>query len=61
VLLNQTTWELARDCQERLIAEHTQVRLVEQRASIRESIGRRVIAVGRRIAGEPSLLVARSR
>ena len=58
---SQTTLELARERQERLIAEHLQARLVENRSSIRQSIGRRVIAVGQRIAAEPSLELARSR
>lgn len=58
---SQTTLELARERQERLIAEHLQARLVENRSSIRQSIGRRVIAVGQRIAAEPSLGLARSR
>jgi hypothetical protein len=58
---SQTTLELARERQERLIAEHLQGRVVEQRSSIRQSIGRRVIAVGHRIAAEPSLELARSR
>ena len=58
---SQTTLELARERQERLIEEHLQGRSVEQRFSIRQSIGRRVIAVGHRIAAEPSLELARSR
>jgi len=59
--LNLLALDLARERQERLIEEHLQGRLVENRASIRRSIGRRVIAVGRRIAAEPSLELARSR
>ena len=59
---NLLAFELARERQERLIDEHLQARrLVEHRASIRTSIGRRVIAVGRRIAAEPSLELVRSR
>ncbi len=59
---NQTALELARERQERLIEEHQQERLFERhRSSIRQSIGRRVIAVGHRIAAEPSLELARSR
>ena len=58
---SQTALELARERQERLIAEHMQARLVGDRSSIRQSIGRRVIAVGQRIAAEPSLGLARSR
>jgi hypothetical protein len=53
--------ELARERQEQLIEEHLRGRLVEHRSSIRLSIGRRVIAVGQRIAAEPSLGLARSR
>ncbi|MEJ7748741.1 MAG: hypothetical protein WKF56_05535 [Candidatus Limnocylindrales bacterium] len=54
--------ELARERQERLVAELAQERLVAPRSfSVRRSFGRRVIAVGRRIAAEPSLELARSR
>ena len=58
---NQLSLELARERQERLIEEHAQARLVEPRSSFRQSIGRRVIAVGQRIAAEPSLGLVRSR
>ena len=59
---NQTALELVRMRQEELIAESVQQRRVQRiRPSIRRSIGRRVIAVGRRIAAEPSLELARSR
>jgi hypothetical protein len=58
---NQLALELARERQERLIEEHMQTRLVEQRPSIRRSIGRRIIAVGERIAAERPLELARSR
>ena len=58
---NQLALELARERQERLIAEHLQGRLFENRSSFRQAIGRRVIAVGERIAAEPSLKLARSR
>jgi hypothetical protein len=58
---SQTALELARERQERLIAEHLQARLVENRSSIRRSIGHRLIAIGQRIAAEPSLGLARSR
>ena len=57
---NQLALELARERQERLIEEVARERLVEQRSSIRRSIGRRVIAVGERIADQP-LELARSR
>ena len=57
-----TTIELARERQERLIAEAALLRPVERRPStIRRFLGRRVIAVGRRIAAEPGLELARSR
>jgi hypothetical protein len=59
--LNQLALELARERQEQLIEEHLQGRLVENRLSIRRSIGRRFIAVGRRIAAEPSLELAQFR
>jgi hypothetical protein len=58
---NQLALELALERQERLIEEHTQARLVEQRPSIRRSIGRRIIAVGERIAADQPLELARSR
>ncbi|MGH2474674.1 MAG: hypothetical protein ACRDIL_05365 [Candidatus Limnocylindrales bacterium] len=55
-------FELARMRQEELIAESALVRRIQRnRPSIRRSIGRRVIAVGERIAAEPSLKLARSR
>jgi hypothetical protein len=60
--LNQLALELARERQERLIEEHLHSRRApESRASIRRFVGRRVIAVGQRIAAEPSLELARSR
>jgi hypothetical protein len=58
---NQLALELARERQERLIEEIARERLVEQRPSIRQAIGRRVIAVGERIAAEHPLELARSR
>jgi hypothetical protein len=58
---NQLALELARERQEQLIEEHLQGRRLEHRASIRQSIGRRIIAIGHRIAAEPSLELARSR
>jgi hypothetical protein len=58
---SQITLELARERQERLIEEHLQGRLVARRPSFRRFIGRRVIAVGQRIAAEPSLELVRSR
>jgi hypothetical protein len=59
---NQTALELARERQERLIEEHLRVRRApEHRESIRRFIGRRVIAVGQRIAAEPSFELARFR
>jgi hypothetical protein len=59
---NQLALELARERQERLIEEHLHARRVpEHRASIRRSIGLRLIAAGQRIAAEPSLELARFR
>ena len=58
---NQLALELARERQERLIEELARARVVEQRPSIRQAIGRRVIAVGERIAAEQPLELARSR
>ena len=58
---NQLAFELARERQERLIEEVARERLVERRSSFRQSIGRRVIAVGERIAAEQPLELARSR
>ena len=60
--LNQLAYELARERQERLIEELARERLLnDARSSIRRSIGRRVIAVGERIAAESRLELARSR
>ena len=59
--LNQVTLELARERQEQLIEEHRQERLAQNRSSIRQFVGRRIIAVGQRIAAESSLELARSR
>ena len=61
MILNHFPLELVRERQERLIKEAEQARLVESRSSIRRSIGRRVIAVGERIAAESRLELARSR
>jgi mannose-6-phosphate isomerase-like protein (cupin superfamily) len=59
---NQIALELARERQEQLIAEMAQARRVQpSRASIRRSIGRRVIAMGERIAAESHLELAQSR
>ena len=59
---NQMAYELARERQERLIEELARERLLDDgRSSIRRSIGRRVIAVGERIAAESRLELARSR
>jgi hypothetical protein len=59
---NQIALELARERQEQLIAEMAQARRIQSsRPSIRRSIGRRVIAMGERIAAESHLELARSR
>jgi hypothetical protein len=59
---NQIALELAHLRQEELIAESARSRRVPRNSpSIRRSIGRRVIAVGERIAAEPALELARSR
>ena len=59
---NQMAYELARERQERLIEELARERLLDDgRLSIRRSIGRRVIAVGERIAAESRLELVRSR
>jgi len=58
---NQLALELARERQERLIEEHLRARRDSNRSSFRQSIGRRIIAVGHRIAAEPSLELARFR
>jgi hypothetical protein len=53
---------VARDQRARDIAQAAnERRFAIERASIRRSVGRRVIAVGQRIAAEPSLELARSR
>jgi hypothetical protein len=58
---NQLALELARERQERLLDEAARIRVVEQRASLRQVLGRRVIAVGERIAADQPLELARSR
>ena len=62
---NQIALELARDRQEELIADAARKRRSSDsrpsHPSIRQSIGRRVIAVGERIAADPALELARSR
>ena len=58
---DQLALELARERQERLLEEVARERLVEQHPSIRQAIGRRVIAVGERIAADQPLELARSR
>jgi hypothetical protein len=61
VHINLLTLEQARELREQQIEELRWSRLIEGRMSIRQSIGRRVIAIGQRIAAEPSLELARSR
>ena len=65
---NQTALELARMRQDELIEASARKRrsahrleAAHSRPSIRRSIGRRVIAVGERIAADPALELARSR
>jgi hypothetical protein len=59
---NQIALELAHLRQEELIAVAARERRSPRgEPSIRRSIGRRVIAVGERIAAEPALELARSR
>ncbi|MBA2757923.1 MAG: hypothetical protein H0U37_10875 [Chloroflexi bacterium] len=53
---------VVREAQQREIERAAQARLLaSSRPSFRRSVGHRVIAVGRRIAAEPSLELARSR
>ena len=61
MILNHFPLELVRERQERLIEEAARARLVENRSSIRQSIGRRLIAAGERLAAESRLELARSR
>jgi hypothetical protein len=62
---NFLAFQLARERQERLIEELARERSltredrIERRLSIRRLIGRRVIAVGERIAADPGLELAR--
>jgi hypothetical protein len=62
---NYLAFQLARERQERLIEELARERLlareprIERRLSIRRLIGRRVIAVGERIAADPGFELAR--
>ncbi len=54
--------DVARERQQRAVEQASiDERLARSRPSIRRSLGRRVIAVGQRIAAEPSLELARSR
>ena len=54
--------DIARERQERAIEQAAIERcLARPRPSFRRSLGHRLIAVGRRIAAEPSLELARSR
>jgi hypothetical protein len=58
----QVALEIARDFQTREIEQAAlQRRFSSPRPSVRRSLGRRVIALGQRIAAEPSLELARSR
>jgi hypothetical protein len=66
VNFNQIALELARDRREELIAEAARTRRFSDgrptgHTSIRRAIGRRVIAVGERIAADRALELARSR
>ena len=59
---NQIALELARERHEQLIAEMAHSRQTQpSRPSIRRSIGRRLIAMGERIAAESPLELAQSR
>jgi hypothetical protein len=59
---NQIALELAQLRQEELIAESARARRAPRNSpSIRRSIGRRVIAMGERIAADSALELARSR
>jgi hypothetical protein len=57
--------DIARERQQQAIEQHSIDRQLAahgpQRPSMRRSVGRRVIALGQRIAAEPSLELARSR
>jgi len=54
--------DIARERQQRAIDQASiDRRLARPRPSVRRSFGRRVIAVGQRIAAEPSLELAQSR
>jgi hypothetical protein len=60
---NQLPLELARERQQRLIDEVARARAVEiePRPSLRQAVGRRVIAIGAWLAEEHPLELARSR
>jgi hypothetical protein len=54
--------DIARERQQRAIEQASiERRLARPRSSIRQSVGRRFITLGHRIAAEPSLELARSR
>ena len=61
MLNTRIAFELAREFQDREIERAATARRFDSpRPSIRRSVGRRVIAVGQRIAAEPSLELAGS-
>ena len=62
--MQQQPWlalALAQYQRERQIESAARERLVGQSPSVRRAVGRRIMAVGARIAAEPSLELARSR
>jgi hypothetical protein len=62
--MQQQPWlalALAQYQRERQIEAAARERLVGQSPSVRRAVGRRIMAVGARIAAEPSLELARSR
>ena len=54
---------LANDAREREIRAAARARLVpvQPRPSVRQNVGRSIVRIGARLAGEPSLALARSR
>ena len=62
MLLNRMAYELAQERREREIADRQRERAHRlESPSVRVAIGRSIIAIGARLAGEPQPRLARSR
>jgi hypothetical protein len=62
MMLNRLAYELAQERREREIAERQRVRAFKlESKSVRRALGRSMISIGARLAGEPQPRLARSR